>query len=252
MKIGHEIGNIQPPRTSQSHPLRIAVVEDSPFQGLLGLTFAPGKKDLTSSPSPWLRNLTADLDVICAWDARVVVTLIEASEFDLLAVPTLGAEVRTRGLDWLHLPIRDVDVPDLAFEQVWPAHSAELRRRLGGGDNVLVHCRGGLGRAGMITARLLVEAGVEADLAIAAVRKVRPGAIETLAQEEWVRTAPDFGKGRRRRSVTGLVAPLDPTICTRRLAPQRFPDFHKEREAGFGLVQEPDGLSRNDLQRHEG
>ena len=50
----------------------------------------------------------------------------------------------------------------------------------------MVHCRGGLGRAGTIAARLLVECGWPAAKAIAAVREVRPGAIETRAQEKYV------------------------------------------------------------------
>jgi ADP-ribosyl-[dinitrogen reductase] hydrolase len=50
----------------------------------------------------------------------------------------------------------------------------------------LIHCRGGLGYTGMIAARLLVELGMDAHDAIAAVRRVRPGAIETGAQEQHV------------------------------------------------------------------
>ena len=65
----------------------------------------------------------------------------------------------------------------------------EVKKRLDAGENILVHCRGGLGRAGMIAARLLVETGgVEPEVAIERVRAVRPGAIETGAQERWVRT----------------------------------------------------------------
>ena len=51
---------------------------------------------------------------------------------------------------------------------------------------MLVHCRGGLGRAGTIAARLLIELGIEPATAIERVRAVRPGAIETRAQEEYV------------------------------------------------------------------
>ena len=51
---------------------------------------------------------------------------------------------------------------------------------------IIVHCRGGLGRAGMISAHLLVESGIEPEAAIERVRAARPGAIETLRQEEWV------------------------------------------------------------------
>jgi ADP-ribosyl-[dinitrogen reductase] hydrolase len=179
------------PRTSLSHPLQIATPANSPFRGALGLTFAPGKKDPNSLPAPWRRDLSTDLDAIVAWNARVVVTLIEPHEFELLGIAALGDEVTARGIDWLHLPICDVSVPDAQFEKAWPRHSAELRARLRAGDNVLIHCRGGLGRAGMIAARLLVEEGVAPTAAMAMVRAVRPGAIETFAQEDWVRTGPD-------------------------------------------------------------
>jgi hypothetical protein len=49
------------------------------------------------------------------------------------------------------------------------------------------HCKGGLGRAGMMAARLLVELGVAPEQAIRDVRCARPGAIETPAQLALVR-----------------------------------------------------------------
>jgi protein-tyrosine phosphatase len=191
------------PRTSVTHPLEIAVIGDSPFRGALGVTFAPGKKDANAQTGAWDRDLSADLDAVAAWNARVVLTLVEPHEFEPLGIPSLGKEVRRRGMDWLHLPVRDVSVPAAGFEQIWPAHSAALRDRLRAGDNVLIHCRGGLGRAGMVAARLLVEEGVEPEAAMAAVRAARPGAIETGAQEDWVR-AGIGGEAARATRVTRL------------------------------------------------
>ena len=80
---------------------------------------------------------------------------------------------------WFHLPIVDVSIPDKQFEQEWKIAGEELRSMLRRRLDVLVHCRGGLGRAGTIAARLLVELGMEPTKAIASVRAVRPGAIET-------------------------------------------------------------------------
>ena len=63
----------------------------------------------------------------------------------------------------------------------------QLRERLASGASVVIHCLGGLGRTGMITARLLIEFGAEPDEAIAAVRAARPGAVQTFAQERYLR-----------------------------------------------------------------
>ena len=88
--------------------------------GKIGVTFAPGKHDRESSSGPWARDLATDLDAIVAWPARALVTLIEPHEFSLLGIPRLGDEARRRGLEWLHLPIRDVSTPDRAFVAAWP------------------------------------------------------------------------------------------------------------------------------------
>lgn len=115
-------------------------------------------------------------------------TLLEPQELRWLAITRLGPEVERRGIMWVHMPIPDVSTPGPEFEAKWPEVSRQLRSRLDAGENVLVHCRGGLGRAGMIAARLLVEFGVEPEAAIGRVRAARPGAIETSQQAEWVRS----------------------------------------------------------------
>jgi ADP-ribosyl-[dinitrogen reductase] hydrolase len=87
-----------------------------------------------------------------------------------------------------------VSIPDERFERAWDVAGEELRSILRTGSSVLVHCRGGLGRAGTIAARLLVELGTEPATAIANVRAVRPGAIETSDQERFVL---DIGTARK-------------------------------------------------------
>lgn len=135
----------------------------------------------------WARNLDVDLDAIAAWGARLVLTLVEPAELRTLAVANLGQEVERRGMDWRHLPIADFSVPGEAFEAEWRLQGREIRQLLRSGADVLVHCKGGLGRAGMMAARLLVELGMPPDDAIRAVRSARKGAIETPAQLALVR-----------------------------------------------------------------
>lgn len=174
-------------RTSQTHPLQIAQVQASEQHGRIGITFCPGKHDDAALTGAWARDLATDLDVIAAWGARLVLTLVEPHELQELQVPHLGRDILARGIEWRHLPIADYSVPTDLFEQQWIVHGQEIRTLLRSGSDVLVHCRGGLGRAGMIAARLLVELGLPPDQAIRDVRRVRKGAIETSAQLALVR-----------------------------------------------------------------
>jgi ADP-ribosyl-[dinitrogen reductase] hydrolase len=173
-------------RTSDSHPLYVAKLEAGSTGGCVGITFCPGKHDRSSSGFLWQRDLDADLGIIAAWPATALVTLIEDHEFSMMKVQNLGARAAALGLEWHHLPIVDVQPPDDRFESRWKDSGPRLLTHLREGRRVVVHCRGGLGRAGTVSARLLVELGVSPRAAIDRVRRVRPGAIETRAQEQYV------------------------------------------------------------------
>ena len=172
------------PRTSHTDPLRIATVPVG--DGKVGLTFCPGKTQPDAMTGAWDRCLDTDTAALAAWGAAAVVTLVERRELDSLGVADLGGAVRAAGMDWLHLPIVDVSTPDRAFEAAWASVGPGLRDRVRSGFGVVVHCKGGLGRAGLVASRLLVDLSWEPAEALAAVRKVRPGAVQTAAQERYV------------------------------------------------------------------
>ena len=175
------------PRTSITHPLLINELECG--AGRLGLTFCPGKQgDSLGNPVPWHRDLELDLEIIRCWGAVQVVTLMESHELTLLNVDALGPGVEARGMEWLHLPIVDQQAPNQRWDDDWEREfGVRLRQTLRGGGRVLLHCRGGLGRTGLVAARLLVEFGEQPEEAIKRVRRARPRAIETLVQEDYVR-----------------------------------------------------------------
>lgn len=172
-------------RTSETHPLRIDTL-DLPEGGRIGITFCPGKHQQDAMTGRWARDLEADLEAIRAWGAAAVITLIEDHEFAELSVHGLGEGVRKLGMDWYHLPISDMAVPDTSWERRWQESAPAIHSLLDDGGQVLVHCKGGLGRAGTVAARLLIERG-EAPLgAVVKVRAVRRGAIENAIQERYV------------------------------------------------------------------
>ena len=130
-------------RTSQTHPLQIATVQPTSDSGRIGITFCPGKVQPGAMSGSWNRDLGIDLDAISDWGAVAVVTLVEEHELVTLKVPAMGKEVRARHMDWFHLPIPDVSVPDATFEQQWDVVAPDLMHRLRSGFDVLVHCKGG-------------------------------------------------------------------------------------------------------------
>src|SRR4051812_40839992 len=104
------------PFTSTNNPLRIAEIAVGSAGGMIGVTFAPGKCQPNALSGSHQRDLGADLDLIVAWNAAAVVTLVEPHELDALRIPRLGEEVRRRHMEWHHWPIRDYSVPDASFE----------------------------------------------------------------------------------------------------------------------------------------
>jgi ADP-ribosyl-[dinitrogen reductase] hydrolase len=200
-------------RTSATHPLRIAELDLGAELGRIGVTFAPGKKQADAMSGVWHRDLTTDVDTIARWNAAAVITLVEPHELNELQIEHLGEEVKRHHMEWHHWPIEDVSAPGPLFEAGWADNSRRLIALLKVGSNVLVHCKGGLGRAGTVAARLLVEMGVEPGEAVDKVRAVRPGAIETKGQEGWIlagQQAPTFTPPRtleavRNRAIGSLV-----------------------------------------------
>ncbi len=149
------------------------------FAGAIGLTRLPGL---------WLRSLTDDLATIRASGASSLITLTQAGELRWAGRGDFGAAVARAALTWYHLPIRDLGVPDAAFEDAWRTVGPRLRRELESGHRLVIHCYAGLGRAGLVAARLLIEFGEPPERAIDLVRRVRPGAIQTAEQELYLRS----------------------------------------------------------------
>lgn len=169
-------------KTSESNPLDIAEIDLGERQKL-GLSFCPGKTQRFARSGPWKRDLEADLLRIRSKGYEVVVSLIEAHEFLELEVGEMreGA-VEDAEMKWIWVPIVDGDVPTEANDD----GLLEVLNSMLSGESVFVHCKGGLGRAGTVSAWLLTHYGRTAQEAISEVRGVRNGALENQRQENWV------------------------------------------------------------------
>lgn len=120
-----------------------------------------------------------------------VLTLATAEELSEYGVPHMHDVFLKHAVSWTHFPIRDFDIPSDVDTRAWSALETILAARLKNGGSVLIHCRAGFGRSGMMAARLLMACGSTPDDAVETVRNARPGTIETPAQLDWARNAGD-------------------------------------------------------------
>jgi len=174
------------PRTSHTDPLQVDFVPLSAWSvpGRLGMTIAPGKCG-QGMLIFWARDLEADLNRLRHYyQADWLVTLIEEHEFDLLYIPDLLERAQDAGLKTRWFPIPDFSVPKSPLGLV--SLVQDLLVALRAGETVVVHCRGGLGRTGLVVACCLVALGSDPKTAIAEVRQAREHTIETPAQEDYL------------------------------------------------------------------
>ncbi|MFK7854049.1 MAG: phosphatase [Granulosicoccus sp.] len=171
-------------------PLEANLIDTIPVPGsvgCMGLVACPGTR-IDKPPSGSKRLLQTDLDEIIDWGANGVLCLVEPHELKLNKVEGLPAAVQQAGMWWKHLPIIDMDIPNQEFENVWAVEGERIRHALRIGERVAIHCYAGLGRTGMIAARILVEFGVEPEQAIRRVRRENRRRIQNKAQANFVRS----------------------------------------------------------------
>ena len=122
----------------------------------------------------WNRSLDLDIKELMQSSVRHVISLITEEEIDELKVNSLGHKLQLNGLKWYHLPTPDTEVPS----EKWMIESLRLIIKLipnfHSRERVVVHCKGGISRAGVFACLVLWIMG-EDDMknAISLVRLLR-------------------------------------------------------------------------------
>ena len=175
-------GAESPPAESDSVPtVSSSVAETRPIAPSQGFSWIV-QGELAAMPLPGRdRALEQDVAYLEQEGIRVLVSLTED--------PPDGAALGSQGIGQEHIPVEDFHPPTL--EQMIE-FVAVVENSVAADMPVGVHCTAGLGRSGTMAAAYLVAEGASAAEAIATVRQLRPGSIETTTQEDAVRRFEEY------------------------------------------------------------
>ena len=164
-----------PPPPELPLAARLAVQVTPEYRGPYGFRWIiPGK--LAGTPMPGVvHSVDHDLAALRTMGVTLLVTLTE-EDFEQEAL-------RRHGLRNLHLPIRDREAPTLAQVKMLIARMDVLLRR---GEVLAVHCLAGLGRTGTVLAAWLIQDGLSAEAALARIRRIDPGYVQSREQEAFL------------------------------------------------------------------
>jgi len=111
---------------------------------------APFEPDLTHCNAYQLKALQVDL----------VVSLLSLNEVLDLNLSHEEASYKAIGINFVHFPISDFDVPK--SEDAFIALAEEVSGLVAEGYIVAIHCRAGIGRSSLLAAAILVHKGFKA------------------------------------------------------------------------------------------
>jgi len=202
-------------KTSETHPFHIDFLPRKAvsLDGRIGLSSAPGRRELLAPDGPWQRDLETDLKRL-AKDYRidVLVTLLERGQYVSDELVTLGiadllVAAQRHGIESHWSPLPDANIP-VPLEQL-VSLVEQILTPVRDGKVVVIHCRDGLGRTGLVGAACLAALGASVNEALSVVRSVRPGALETAAQHQCLRAFDQLWRRRAlERSLPAAVSDL--------------------------------------------
>jgi protein-tyrosine phosphatase len=148
---------------------------DGPWPGKLAIAARPRGGD-------WLQ------DELAHWhDAGInsIVSLLTTEEEESLDLTKEAQLARANGMSFVSFPVPDRQVPESRAQATDLLD--QINRDLSAGNNVVVHCRQGIGRSGLVAASLLVMRGQDVKSALARLGRLRGVSVpETPEQVRWL------------------------------------------------------------------
>lgn len=147
--------------------------------------FSTGRVGITAKPDGG-NCLEHEIKNLSGQHIDMLISLLEEEEIKELELEEEENNCRQFGIEFINFPIRDFGVPDDIAQ--FKTLIDEIGKRLKNGENIVIHCRMGIGRSSLLAAGILAANGLEAEKAfelISAARNVKVP--ETQEQIDWVR-----------------------------------------------------------------
>lgn len=130
-------------------------------------------------------RLDEDIASLSKLGVNTIISFLEKSESDELGLQNELQHCIDKNINFFSLPIRDRGVPESI--NAYTKFCKEMYSLFINGQNIVAHCRGGIGRAGIFATALLIIHGIEPNLAFPHVSKVRGVQIpDTEDQKKWL------------------------------------------------------------------
>jgi len=134
------------------------------------------------------RDLGIDLARLHShFSCSTIVTLNETHELEEMGISDILEKIRELGMESVFFQIRDMGVPAAGATREFVSLVEGIVGKVKAGQRVVVHCKAGKGRTGLVVGCCLVHLGVASQKAIDLVRRSRPGTIQTWLQEKYIK-----------------------------------------------------------------
>jgi ADP-ribosyl-[dinitrogen reductase] hydrolase len=180
-------------RNSTSHPLKVNWIPIEGDNGRIGITLCPGKYQPVSWTGGWDRQISIDVATLVELKTDRLISLITDEDMELLRVTELPQVITEQGMAWDHLPLEDTTVPTRAWLEAAKPVFSSLLTSIPEGENVVVHCMGGLSRAGTFISIYLWLRGSSMANAIERVRTERDPRAINSEQEAFLQRLEQTG-----------------------------------------------------------
>ena len=161
-------------------------VQNGSYKSVLYAGLAPGKYNKSTNTQ---RSLDDDLKVIANSNVKVIICLMQWSELEKLKIINYPRKAQEYGFIFYHLPIIDGSYPnDSDVNSVINIAKCHLSK----GQSVLIHCREGKNRTGLICGCCLVKFGYNRYEVIEKIQNCRPGSLQSINQQKYITSFKNY------------------------------------------------------------